>query len=92
VLYGTPPMFMFNRRLWEENRARFVQSYRSTCPHVRQVGYQELTDHRFLTPDRSVQQTVFANGVRMTVNFGSADHRLADGPVVPARGSLTQGA
>ncbi len=91
VLYGTPPMFMFNRRLWEENRARFVQSYRNTCPHVRRVGYQEMTDHRFLTPDRSVQQTVFANGVVITVNFGSADHRLPDGRVVPARGFLTQG-
>lgn len=89
VLYGTPPMFMFNRRLWEENRTRFVQSYRNTCPHVRQVGYQEMTDHRFLTPDRNVQQTVFANGVRITVNFGSADHRLANGRVVPARGFLT---
>jgi hypothetical protein len=91
VLYGTPPMFMFNRRLWGENRARFVQSYRNTCPHVRQVGYQEMTDHRFLTPDRSVQQTVFANGVLITVNFGSADHQLADGRVVPARGFVTQG-
>lgn len=91
VLYGTPPMFMFNRRLWEENRARFVQSYRNTCPHVRQVGYQEMTDHRFLTPDRSVQQTVFANGVLITVNFGTVDHRLPDGRVVPARGFLTQG-
>jgi phage gp37-like protein len=91
VLYGTPPMFMFNRRLWEQNRARFVQSYRNTCPHVRQVGYQEMTDHRFLTPDRSVQQTVFANGVLITVNFGSADHRLPDGRVVPAKGFLTEG-
>jgi hypothetical protein len=91
VLYGTPPMFMFNRRLWEENRARFVQSYRNTCPHVRQVGYQEMTDHRFLTPDRSVQQTEFANGMLITVNFGSVDHRLTDGRVVPARGFLTQG-
>jgi len=82
---------MFNRRLWEENRLRFVQSYRNTCPHVRQVGYQEMTDHRFLTPDRSVQQTVFGNGVRITVNFGGVDHRLPDARVVPARGFLTQG-
>jgi hypothetical protein len=34
---------------------------------------------------------VFANGVLITVNFGSADHRLADGRVVPATGFLTQG-
>ena len=44
VLYATPPMFMFDRALWEENRARFVQSYRNICPLVRRVGYSEMTD------------------------------------------------
>jgi hypothetical protein len=31
-----------------------------------------MTDHRFLTPDRNVQQTRFANGIVVTVNFGAA--------------------
>lgn len=82
VLYGTPPMFMFNQDLWQKNKARFVQSYRNTCPHARQVGYLEMTDHRFLTPDRSVQQTVFGNKITITVNFGDAPHRLAEGKIV----------
>jgi hypothetical protein len=86
VLYGTPPMFMFTRRLWQENQARFVQSYTHTCPQVRQVGYSEMTDHRFLTPDRDVQQTAFANGTTITVNFGSTAYRAADGATVPAMG------
>ena len=38
-----------------------------------------MTDHRFLTPDRAVQQTAFANGVTITVNFGSAPYPLPDG-------------
>ena len=38
-----------------------------------------MTDHRFLTPDRSVQQTHFANGVIVTVNFGDKPFRLPDG-------------
>jgi hypothetical protein len=82
VLYGVPPMFMFNKRSWEQNKARFVQSYQNTCPHVRKVGYQEMTDHRFLSRDRNVQQTVFANGVTITVNFGAAPFTLANGAVV----------
>ena len=86
ALYGTPPMFMFDRKLWEQNKARFVQSYRNTCPLVRKVGYSEMTDHRFLAPDRSVQQTSFANGVTVTANFGDAPFRLPDGPTVPAFG------
>ncbi len=69
ALYGTPPMFMFDRRLWEERRDRFVKSYRATCPVARATGYSEMTDHRFLTRDRDVQQTRFANGVIVTVNF-----------------------
>ncbi len=79
VLDATPPMFMFNRSLWQQDKARFVQSYGNTCPTIRRVGYSEMTDHRFLTPDRSVQQTTFANGVTVTVNFGSATIQLPDG-------------
>jgi hypothetical protein len=82
VLYGVPPMFMFDRRLWEQNKARFVQSYTNTCPHIRRIGYQEMTDHRFLTEDRAVQQTTFANDVKITVNFGTASFRMSDGTVI----------
>ncbi len=39
ALYGTPPMFMFNRRVWEENRDRFVQSYQTATPVARATGY-----------------------------------------------------
>jgi len=86
VLYGTPPMFMFDRKFWHEQKARFVQSYRNTCPYVRAVGYSEMTDHRFLTPDRNVQQTAFAGGVTVTVNFGEKPFRTPSGHSIPALG------
>jgi hypothetical protein len=86
VLYGTPPMFMFNRKLWDAEKDRFVKSYRATCPVARAAGYAEMANHRFLTPDRSVQQTVFANGVTVTVNFGERPFRLPDGTEVAAMG------
>ncbi len=72
-------MFMFDRKLWTQDKARFVQSYKNTCPYVRQSAYAEMTDHRFLTPDRSVQQTVFANGQTVTVNFGAAAWQTPEG-------------
>jgi len=91
VLYGVPPMFMFDRKLWETEKARFIQSYTNTCPHVRQVGYQEMTSHRYLTPDRSVQQTVFANGVTVTVNFGAQPYSLSNRISIPPLGyNVTQ--
>jgi hypothetical protein len=86
LLYGTPPMFMFNRALWEREKARFVQSYQTTCPAVRRVGYAEMTDHRWLTPDRSVQQTSFANGVTVAVNFGDKPYPMPAGPSLAPMG------
>ena len=86
ALYGTPPMFMFNRARWQADRDRFVRSWRTTGPVARAVGYAEMTDHRFLAADRSVQQTAFAGGVTVTVNFGAAAYRLPDGAEVPPMG------
>jgi hypothetical protein len=70
ALYGTPPMFMFSAEFWKAHKDRFVESYRATSPVARATFYSEMTDHRLLTPDRAVQQTRFANGVIVTVNFG----------------------
>ncbi|HUU20051.1 MAG TPA: glycoside hydrolase [Sedimentisphaerales bacterium] len=82
ILYGTPPMFMFSRQVWNQYKERFVQSYKNVCPIARAVGYAEMTDHRFLTPDRNVQQTSFANGTTITVNFGDESYRLPDDKTV----------
>jgi hypothetical protein len=82
ILYGTPPMFMFTRQVFNQNKDRFAQSYKNVCPVARAVGYAEMTDHSFLTDDRNVQQTKFANGTTITVNFGSKPYRLPDGKTI----------
>jgi hypothetical protein len=79
ALYGTPPMFMFNRQFWQSHRDRFVRSYRTATPVARATGYVEMLSHRWLTDDHSVQQTEFANGVRVTVNFGDRPYTMEDG-------------
>jgi hypothetical protein len=70
---------MFNRQVWGQYKDRFAQSYKDICPITRAVGYAEMTDHRIVTADRDVQQTTFANGVTVTVNFGDKPYRLPDG-------------
>jgi len=87
TLYGTPPMFMFNRSEWERDHDRFVQSYRATSPVARATFYSEMTDHRFLSADRLVQQTHFADGTTVTVNFGSQPFKLPDGRTLAALSS-----
>jgi hypothetical protein len=71
ILYGTPPMFLFAKATWDQNRPRFLQSYRSVCPIARRLGYDEMLSHAFLTADHAVQRTRWRSGAVITVNFGS---------------------
>ena len=84
ALYGTPPMFMFDRGRWSELKDRFAQSYRTAAPVARATGYSEMLSHQWLTPNHSVQRTRFANGVEVTVNFGDKPWSLEDGSSLAA--------
>jgi hypothetical protein len=79
VLYGTPPMYMTGIKQWEEMKYGFAASYKVAQPVSRATGYHEMVDHRHLTKDRKVQQTLFANGVSVIVNFGDTTFTTADG-------------
>jgi len=85
-LYATPPLFLFDRAVWEKNRAHFARTYHTVCPLVRRLGYDEMRSHQFLTPDHTVQQTRWASGVTVTVNFGDKLYTLRPGAVIPAGG------
>lgn len=91
ALYGTPAMFMFNRDLWQKNKERFVKSYHATSAIARATGYSEMIDHRFLSADRSVQETAFANGVRVVVNFGETVYRPSAGPELAPKAMRVSG-
>jgi len=82
ALYGTPPMFMFTRQLWQDQAERFVRSYQTATPVARATGYSEMLSHRWVNADHSVQETRFANGVVVTVNFGDQPANLEDGFVL----------
>jgi hypothetical protein len=91
ALYGTPPMFMFNREIWRANRERFAESYRTATPVARATGYSEMTTHRWLTTDHAVQQTEFANGTVVTVNLGDQPYTMADGSTLAPLALQCQG-
>jgi hypothetical protein len=91
ALYGTPPMYLFDQAQWQEKKAAFAASYKVAQPVARATGYAEMTDHRILTPDRKVQQTVFANGVTVTVNFGAQPYQTPQGATIPALDLLITG-
>jgi hypothetical protein len=86
ILYGTPPMYMFNKQSWAKDKTRFVESYKRICPLVRKIGYDEMLSHEFLTPDRAVQRTRWSSGAEITVNFGDKPFATPDGKEVKALG------
>ncbi|MDO5552459.1 MAG: glycoside hydrolase [Planctomycetia bacterium] len=86
ALYGVPPMYMFSWHDWNTQKEKFVASYKIAEPVSRMTGRVEMTDHRILTPDRLVQQTTFANGCRVTVNFSDSPYACTDGQNVAPRG------
>ncbi len=79
ALYGTPPMYLFTRKNWTENKEKFAESYKTAEPVSRATAYAEMVDHEILSPDRSVQRSTFSNGVVVTVNFGENPFKLSDG-------------
>ena len=84
ALYGTPPMFMFNRQVWTANKDRFVKSYQTATEVARATGYSQMLSHEWLTPDHAIQRTRFANGVAVTANFGDAPWSPPGGKSLPS--------
>lgn len=82
ILYATPPMFVFDKYMWNTEQARFVQSYKNVCPLARRLGYDEMLSHSFLTADHTVQMTRWKSGVEIVVNFGDKPYHLANGQIV----------
>jgi hypothetical protein len=77
VLYGIPAGFMVNGAgtgSWFKDRKKFLTSYRDTCKVLEVLADQRMTSHRFVTPDRSVQETRWSDGTRIVVNLGGRDY------------------
>ncbi len=84
ALYGVPPMYVVRPDNWTDFRGKIFASYRVAGPVSKLTAQAEMTGHRILTADRSVQQTAFANGIRVTVNFGADDYAMGDGSLLKA--------
>lgn len=78
---GTPPEKMvFAQGATSDNAFdTFVKNtYEVISPLVREIYGQQMTNHQFLTADRSVERTQFSNGATVTVNYGANDYVATD--------------
>ena len=91
VLYGTMPIWHIDRALWDRHREEMVASYRRIHSVRRRIGFAEMTEHGWLTPDRSVQFTDWDTGDRVIVNFGDTPFPLDGQRALPARAFVVEG-
>jgi hypothetical protein len=89
LLHGTMPTMLTDRADFTANKDRFVRNYQTVCKWNQLTGYEEMTDHRWLAGEGTVQQVTYESGRRVVVNFGTTDYRTPEGKIVPASGFLT---
>ncbi|MDO5582237.1 MAG: glycoside hydrolase, partial [Planctomycetia bacterium] len=82
---GTPPMYLFDKETFAKIQDQLAESIKTAVPAAKLTGSVPMIDYRWLTPDRKVQQSRFANGVRATVNFGERPFTMDDGYVIQGR-------
>ena len=80
LLYANPPMMIADDIGFLRTRAeRILRSDRHVGRLARRLMYDEMTEHRWLTPDREVQESLFGSGARVVVNFGDLPHPVDHG-------------
>jgi hypothetical protein len=86
ILYASMPLFMPpNRTYWNTNFEKFLTSYHLISSITRNIAFEEMTKHSFLSTDRMIQQTEFTNGWKVTVNFDKVSH-LVESRQLAAKG------
>ncbi|MEI8234666.1 MAG: glycoside hydrolase [Verrucomicrobiota bacterium] len=83
ALYAAAPMY----RPYTLNVRQFAAEIGRTSKYIghvtSRVGMKAMTDHRFLTADRDVQETCFEGGFGVIANFGESAYKISSGPEIP---------
>ena len=84
VLYSGPPMYRMYASTQRKWQTEIAQTHRYVSSWVRDVAWDAMLSHRFVTADRAVQETEFSGGRGVVVNFGDKEYALPDGPDIRA--------
>jgi hypothetical protein len=89
MLYGNAPLWSLDRDRWESFKNTFIESYKNVTSVIKQVGYDEMVSHRFVSDDHKVQETVFSSGKKVIVNFGETAYDFGK-KNLPAKGFIVE--
>lgn len=84
LLYNVPGLYHLSEGTLEERLPSILRQDAFFAPLHRRLATEALTRFEWLTDDRLVQRTTFADGTRIIANFGSKAH-AASGADLPPR-------
>jgi len=88
ILYGSAPLWSLDDTVWTRYKQSFIDSYKKICPWLSQICCDELVSHQFITEDHKIQESIFAPGKSVIVNFGE-DGWQYEGGIIEAHGFIT---
>ena len=83
LLYQVPPMYHMNLDEFRKHREVMKRYCGFFSPIHRELGFSQMTDFAWLTPDRLVQRTVFSDKAEMVANFGERAFEYQGTPIPP---------
>jgi hypothetical protein len=63
---------------WNRDRSGIIERHRFFSPLHGALGRVAMTDFQWLSPDKLVQKTVFADGTEIFANFGNEPFRVEE--------------
>lgn len=83
LLYNVPPLYHLSQETFAERLNVIRRQTGFFLPLHERLATQAMTAFAWLTPDRLVQQTTFADGMRLVANFDGKTRILGDQSFIP---------
>jgi hypothetical protein len=83
MFYNVPPLYHLNLAEWAKRKDEIKRRYGFFSPLHRQAGLLPMTDFRWLSENRMIQQVTFGVDFELTANFGDRPY-LHDRVELPA--------
>lgn len=87
-LLANMPMWHLSLDEWQLKKDKYVQSYEKIKAVRDIVGFEDMVNHCWLTDDRHVQRTDYANGYSVIANFGDKPFTTPTGRTVAPQSCL----
>ena len=78
VLYNVPPLWHLDDVEWEKYKTAIADHYSVWSDFSRQAVLLEMTDFEYVTPEGSVQKTVYGSELSAVANFSDSIYQYED--------------